>query len=230
MSEQDRIILERLQLSQRQLAKLLERSRTAVNRGINSEKNYLNLDRSRFLYSKLLMSDPGRANILKTAADSIAPDIARHLDDPRQAKVDDNPRQQQFRELWIVSSRPRELTEHGYLDVMVQDHLSDSRKKLVYFLAPGGDANRLASDIERKLLGRSCAEIEIFEVLNLEISPHYVVFEPQDEGAYGLVRTKVYSFAKLVEHETHLLLIALSRIRETLEPVHVVKKKEVAES
>lgn len=228
MSKRDRQLLQRLEISQRQTAAHLGISPAAISKGIHSESDYLGLDRLRTLIGSLEQTDPVRTKLL---AEILRDEYGEHYDEEVLASegsrimYPDDPENFNFKEIWVVTSHPKELTSVSYLNKMRDAHYSRSEATLRYFLPRWGLAKRLLAIIE-SAKSKSRAKIEVYEVENLELSPHYVLFEPTTEDAYGLIRVSVYDFAKLPADEVAELAVSLELLVAESRATRVERSRE----
>ena len=111
------------------------------------------------------------------------PSVRAHDDDPRHTT--------DFRELWVFSRAPAELTKGGYRVDMEEVHFHDPTKTLAYFLPPGDACDDLCSMLRQffdSANSKDKARVFVVECPAIKLVPHYVIKNPGRRDERGEVR------------------------------------------
>lgn len=215
MSQKDRELLQRLTLSQSDLAKLIGVTRQSVSKGLEGSGDYLNADRIYTLYKKLKEEKSPLITALKELIEEHYPSSLDLIEQLEFDVMEDDPHSTYFDEVWIFTHEPKELSDNDYLEKMKESFFSDTKKTIIYFVPPGNSSRRmkiLLNRIDKE--EKSCkACIYIVESQAFSLSPHFIVSEPRT-NASGYVEVVLDEKTKFIKVPPRTVTDILSAIRE----------------
>jgi predicted regulator of amino acid metabolism with ACT domain len=190
MSAQERRLLKDCELSFSEAADYLGVTRQSVTRGIEGKTPYLTPDRIAKIFAKLQVekSDEVAAQFRRAVIDRLKIDEGTFERVPTQALRDriseGHGAAYNADEVWLFSSRPRELYLATYLSQMKKQIYTVNQKskikRFIYFVPPDiAPAISRAIQEALKEIADQTIHIQIVESTAVQLSPHFIITNPR---------------------------------------------------